>query len=104
MAKNNREHRGCDLHQSVKRLKNEGKKMQILYNAKTGLLYLRLDDREQEVINKRLSDDIVLDMSEDDKIVGIEIIDASRHLNLEGLLPVGYSVLANTIPLTQNKL
>ena len=78
--------------------------MQILYNAKTGLLYLRLDDREQEVINKRLSDDIVLDMSEDDKIVGIEIIDASRHLNLEGLLPVGYSVLANTIPLTQNEL
>jgi len=46
----------------------------------------------------------VLDMSEDDKIVGIEIIDASRHLNLEGLLPVGYSVLANTIPLTQNEL
>lgn len=71
--------------------------MQILYNAKTGLLYLRLDDREQEVINRRLSDDIVLDIGEDNKIVGIEIIDASQHLNLEGLLPVGYRLTGSRI-------
>ncbi|HLF90125.1 MAG TPA: DUF2283 domain-containing protein [Anaerolineales bacterium] len=64
--------------------------MQILYNAKTDLLYLRLDDRKQQVTNQRLSEDIVLDLGEDDKIIGIEILDASRHLNLEGLLPVKY--------------
>ena len=67
--------------------------MQILYNAKTDLLYLRLDDRKQQVINKRLSEDIVLDLGEDDRIVGIEILDASRHLNLERLLPVKYEQL-----------
>jgi len=66
--------------------------MQILYNAKTDLLYLRLDDRKQQVINKRLSEHILLDLGEDNRIVGIEILDASKHLNLERLLPVQYEV------------
>lgn len=64
--------------------------MNILYNDKTDLLYIRLDDRKQDVINKRISDNIVLDMGEDNKIVGIEILDASRHVSLEKLLPVNY--------------
>ena len=71
--------------------------MQILYNVKTDLLYIRLDDRKQQVINKRLSEDIVLDIGEDNRIVGIEILDASKHLNLERLLPVGYEVLPETV-------
>jgi uncharacterized protein YuzE len=66
--------------------------MQILYDAKTDLLYLRLDDRKQAVINRRLSEDVVLDIGEGDRIVGIEILDASRRLNLERLLPVKYDV------------
>lgn len=71
--------------------------MQILYNAKTDLLYLRLDDRKQPTINKRLFEDIVLDVGEDDRIVGIEILDASKHLNLERLLPVKYEVLPEAV-------
>ena len=66
--------------------------MLITYNAKTDLLYLRLDDRRQQVINKHLAEDIVLDLGEDDRIVGIEILDASKHLNLERLLPVEFAV------------
>ena len=66
--------------------------MQIVYNAKTDLLYIRLDDRKQDVINERVSDNIVLDIGEGDKIVGIEILDASKRLNLERLLPVTYEV------------
>ena len=68
--------------------------MQIFYDAKTDLLYLCLDDRKQELINKRVSDDIVLDIGEDDKIVGIEILDASKNINLKGLLPVNYDLSA----------
>jgi len=64
--------------------------MNIVYNDKTDLLYIRLDDRKQDVINKRLTESIVLDIGEDSKIVGIEILDASRHLNLERLLPIHY--------------
>ena len=67
--------------------------MQILYNAKTDLLYIRLDDRKQQVVNKRLSEGIVLDVGDDDRIVGIEILDASKHVHLEGLLPVKYEVV-----------
>jgi len=62
--------------------------MHILYDTKKDALYLRLDDRKQQVLNKRLSEDIVLDMGDDNRIVGIEILDASKHLNLERLLPV----------------
>jgi uncharacterized protein YuzE len=68
--------------------------MQIFYNSKSDLLYLRLDDRKQEVINQRISADIVLDIGEDDKIVGIEIMDASCHVNLESLLPVKHEVVS----------
>lgn len=66
--------------------------MQILYNVKADLLYIRLDDQKQSVINRRVSEDIVLDIGEGDRIVGIEVLDASRRLNLEALLPVKYTV------------
>jgi uncharacterized protein YuzE len=65
-------------------------KMNILYNDKTDLLYIRLDDKKQDTINRRLSEDIVLDIGEDNKIVGIEILDASKHVSLEKLMPVNY--------------
>ena len=66
--------------------------MQILYDARADLLYLRLDDETQDVINQRVSDNIVLDVGQDEKIVGIEILDASKHLRLERLLPIEYQV------------
>ena len=62
--------------------------MNITYNDKTDLLYIRFDDIAQEVVNKRISEDIVLDIGENDRIVGIEIMDASRHILLEKLLPI----------------
>ena len=73
-------------------MENGRGKMQLLYDAKTDLLYIRLDDRKQAVINRHLSEDIVLDVGEEDKIVGIEILEASKHLTLERLLPVKYEV------------
>ena len=71
--------------------------MNILYNDKTDLLYIRLDDRKQTLFNKRVSDDIVLDIGEDDKIIGIEILDASKHLHLERLFPIEYAVSKGAI-------
>lgn len=66
--------------------------MSIVYNDKTDLLYIRFDDRKQDVINRRVSDDIVLDIGENDRIVGIEILDASKHVTLDRLLPVKYEL------------
>jgi uncharacterized protein YuzE len=68
--------------------------MKIIYDDKADLLYLRLDDQKQAVVNIRVSEGIVLDIGEGDRIVGIEILDASKHLNLEQLLPVRYEVSA----------
>ena len=65
--------------------------MTIHYNSTTDLLYLRLEQETQEVINKRVTEDIVLDLGKDNKIVGIEIIDASLHVNLEKLMPIKYT-------------
>ncbi|TAH50872.1 MAG: DUF2283 domain-containing protein [Chloroflexota bacterium] len=68
--------------------------MQIHYDAHSDLLYLRLDDKAQDVVNQRVSDNIVLDVGQGERIVGIEILDASKHLNLERLLPIEYHVAA----------
>lgn len=62
-------------------------KRDLQYDDHSDLLYIRLDSRKQPVTNRRLSEDIVLDIGENDKIVGIEILDASRHINLGRVLP-----------------
>jgi len=67
-----------------------GTEVKISYDDKTDLLYIRFDERKQEVENKRVTDDVVLDIGEGGKIIGIEILDASLHLDLESLLPVRY--------------
>jgi uncharacterized protein YuzE len=66
--------------------------MNIVYNDKTDLLYIRLDDRKQDVINRRITEDIVLDIGENDRIVGIEILAASKLVALDRLLPLKYEV------------
>ncbi len=60
--------------------------MQIHYNSKTNLLYLRLESAAQQVINKKVTEDI----GDNDKIIGIEIMDASKHVNLDKLMPVEF--------------
>ncbi len=64
--------------------------MQIFYDSKTDLLYIRLDESPQEIVNRRISDDVVLDIGAGDIIVGIEIVDASHKVNLDKVLPVKY--------------
>jgi len=64
--------------------------MRVLYDDRSDLLYIRFDDRKQEVINKRVSEDVVLDLGDGDRIIEIEIMDASKHIHLEQLLPVEY--------------
>ncbi len=50
--------------------------MQIHYDSKFDLLYIRLEPSKQNVTNIQVTEDIVLDMGEGDKLVGIEILDA----------------------------
>jgi len=41
-------------------------------------------------LDKTVSEDIVLDIGKDERLIGIEILDASKHVNLERLLPIKY--------------
>lgn len=81
--------------------------MNIVYNDKTDLtatpkkscdflgcpdFYIRLDDKKQALINRRVSEDIVFDI-ENDRIVDIEILDVSKHVSLDRLLPVKYEAV-----------
>jgi len=66
--------------------------MIINYDSKNDLLYIRIDKHKNTVINKRITDNIVLDIGKNEMIIGIEIMDASKHVNLEEILPVKYKV------------
>ena len=64
--------------------------MKITYHEKTDLLYIRLDERPQQVTNQEIGDAIILDLGENDSLVGIEILDASKRLPVDRLFPVEY--------------
>ena len=66
--------------------------MTVQYHPKQDLLYIRLDPRKQEVINRRVDEDIVLDIGEGDRIIGIEILDASKKVDLKSFLPANYEM------------
>jgi uncharacterized protein YuzE len=66
--------------------------MQIIYNPKSDILYIRLDEAKQDVLNQRVSEDVVLDMGNENKIVGIEIMDASLRLDLKNIFPVEFQI------------
>jgi len=68
--------------------------MQIVYNPKSDVLYIRLDEITQDVINQRVSEDVTLDIGKEDRIIGIEILDASLRLNLKNIFPVEFQVTA----------
>ena len=62
--------------------------MEVVYNEKTDLLYIRMDSKKQKTINQRINENIVLDIGSKGKIIGIEILDASENINLSELFPV----------------
>ncbi|HKS91058.1 MAG TPA: DUF2283 domain-containing protein [Tepidiformaceae bacterium] len=61
--------------------------MKIHYDDRHDLLYFRFDSRRQELRNEDVADGVVLDIGDDDRIVGIEILDASKRLDIAALLP-----------------
>jgi uncharacterized protein YuzE len=67
--------------------------MRIEYIQKADLLYVRFDPRPQDVTNRRVSDDIVLDVGDGERIVGLEILNASRNVDLEQLRSFKFQVV-----------
>ena len=71
--------------------------MKVTYDDRYDLLYLALDESPQQVESRDLAVGVVLDIGEDDRIVGIEILGASKLVNLGRLLPVEYAVEARRV-------
>jgi uncharacterized protein YuzE len=65
--------------------------VKVTYDDRHDLLYLELDETAERVRNRDVGDGIVLDVAEDGRIAGIEILGASRIVNLRTLLPVEYA-------------
>lgn len=61
--------------------------MRITYDQKYDLLYLKLGEAEK-VLCKEMDEDITFDLDAQGRLVGIEILSASEHINLSHLLPV----------------
>jgi uncharacterized protein YuzE len=70
-----------------------GDEMKIEFDRRADLLYVRFDPRSQEVTNRRVSQDIVLDVGPGEKIVGIEIMNASKKVDLAQLQPVNFEIV-----------
>ncbi len=62
--------------------------MKITYDTSNDLLYIRFDTKEYSVTNITVNENIILDMNEKNKLVGIGILDASEIIALEQLFPI----------------
>ena len=62
--------------------------MRISYDVKYDVLYLKFADGTPSVTTRHLDEDISLDIDEAGRIAGIEVLSASKHVDLGSLLPV----------------
>jgi len=60
--------------------------MKITYDTANDLLYIRFDSKEQTVTNHTVNDNIILDINSENKLVGIEILDASEMIALDQII------------------
>jgi len=68
--------------------------MKIRYDPEIDALYIRLVDGAHECRTVRLNEDIALNIGEDEKLIGIEILDAG---NVIGKCDMG-KVIAENMP------
>lgn len=67
--------------------------MWIRYSPDTDILTIRLDPGEDQFRNDYYASDtaeVVFDIDGDDRIAGIDILDASKCVNLQALLPFSH--------------
>ncbi len=68
--------------------------MRVTYDSQFDLLYLEFDGSATSVRNEDAGDSVVLDITEDGRLAGIEILDASKLMDLSRLLPIKYEAVA----------
>jgi len=62
--------------------------MRISYDAEVDALYIRLVEGPQECRTVRLSEEVALDLGPGERLIGIEVLDASRVLGTKLTEPI----------------
>ena len=57
--------------------------MQITYDPKYNIAYIRLRERASEEETIRISEEVLIDIGPDGKVYGIELLNANELLHLE---------------------
>lgn len=70
--------------------------MKIKYDAEVDAAYISFKKKPAEVTTIRLTEDIAVDFGPKEEIVGIEILDASKHLGMSKERPEVH--LENVMP------
>ncbi|MCH8063298.1 MAG: DUF2283 domain-containing protein [Chloroflexi bacterium] len=65
-----------------------GSEVRISYDARVDALYIKLIPGKSRVVTTTVDSDINLDFDERDRLVGIEVLEASKRLDLPHLFPV----------------
>jgi uncharacterized protein YuzE len=59
--------------------------MELSYDSKYNIAYIRLREKKEEVETIRISEELCIDISPDGKVYGIELLNANEQLGmLEG--------------------
>ena len=62
--------------------------MKISYDTKYDVLYIKFRDGQVQVTTRHLTDEFAIDVDKAGHLVGLEILSASTHLDLNELLPI----------------
>jgi len=61
--------------------------MKIKYDPKVDVAYISFKKGPTQVTTVRLNEDVAVDLGPHEEIVGIEVLDASRHLGIDQAQP-----------------
>lgn len=61
--------------------------MKIRYDAQVDALYISFKKGRAQVTTVRLSENVAVDLGPNEEVVGIEVLDASKHLALAKTRP-----------------
>ena len=65
--------------------------MKVFYDDEVDALYIQFEQTKPVAVTE-LSDGINLDVTEENKVIGIEILDASRRISLDTILSYSLNV------------
>lgn len=65
--------------------------MKITYDKSTDAMYIKLNDKLTYKSSKKVSDDVLIDYSDQGKIIGVEVLTASKN--------AAFPLPANAVPI-----